>query len=161
MYEHIYKELTNIVDIITKGHNDKDDFKQEVVLYLLCSDKVKKLYKEDVNQCMLYTYGVAYRMWHFKDSKFHRRYKINYLLNEDKESYINEAIEFDNCKDNNTFEAKDYMDNLSNIDKVWLSELQERNFNKSWLSKDTGISQRRVNNKVKELKDKILKEWIY
>lgn len=151
-FDQINEELNRICNAITLGHPLAKDLRQEVLMVVLQKDSIQRLITNDYKQFKLWCYGTAYRLWNSPRSTF------NYKRYDDYREVAGEDIiklYATYASESNEDTILDYLDELPEIDQLWLREYLNNNCSISKLSRATGVTRGAISSRLKEIYAKL------
>lgn len=149
----VYNEINKIVDTIckhiTKGGELADDLKQEVILELLKKGDIEHRYQTQT--LYTYAYGIAYKMYHLHGSAFHRKHRKYRYYESEELDQVHDHVEQDLTES----QVQDLINELDEMDRLWMREYKRRNCSAKKLAEDTGVSRPSVMARIKHIINEI------
>ena len=153
--EEFIKEKQQVIETACKNickHSDIwKDLSQEVNIYFLTNELPNNLNKIDG-----FIFVVAYKMFHLSGSSFNRLHFDNILQDY---TWIDYLKEMDiPCIDGNVY--KEYIEQVEQLDemeRIWVEEIIKRNFSIKLFSEHTGIHRASATERMNSIYEKLRK----
>ena len=138
MNEDFIKEKRQVIETACKNickHSDIwRDLSQEVNIYFLTN-----ALPENLNKIDGFIFVVAYKMFHLSGSEFNRLH-IDHLLKDcDEIDQIKPDLNYIHSTENIYKEYTEQVEQLDDMERIWVEEILKRNFSIKLFSEHTGI----------------------